>query len=226
MNIGIFGLADRIHTATLKKAGFKLLKNKPKIIFVFGGDGSIMKAESKFPGIPKVIVKKSKICKKCQLLSFEEIIELVKKGKYKIDRLEKLKICRKNRCIDGINDIIVHNADPRHAIRYIIEIDKIDFKKEVIGDGIVVATRFGSSGYFRSITDSIFHIGLGLAFNNSTESIDHIVLPDSAEINVKITRGPAEAYADNNPAGFILKEGESVLIKRSKEVFNLVHFGH
>ena len=226
MNVAIFGVADKVQLDALKGAGFDLAGKNPKLIFVFGGDGSIMKSEEKFPGVPKVIIKKSKICKKCPLLPFEEIIKLVKGGRYKIDELEKLSICKNAKCIEGVNDVIVHNSDPRHAIRYVIEIERIDFKKEVIGDGIVVATRFGSSGYFRSITDSVFHVGIGLAFNNSTESIDHMVLPDFASITIEITRGPAEAYADNNPKEFKLIEGDRVTISRSKKVFRLVHFEH
>lgn len=226
MKIALYGNPDANQLAHLKKNGFVLSVRSPKFIFVFGGDGSIMKSEQKFPSVPKVIVKKSKICKKCPSLSLEEIVIYLKKKKYTVRKLIKLEVCKRGKCITGVNDVVVHNANPRHAIRYSVEIDGAGSYKEAIGDGIVVATPFGASGYFRSITDSIFYIGIGIAFNNSTESTDHMVVDENARIKVSVTRGPAAIYADNNPKSFLLKEGEEITIRKSKEVFKIVHFGH
>lgn len=226
MKIEIFGNIDKKEKDHLKLSGFTISKAKPELIFIFGGDGSLMFSEQKYPRIPKVMVKKSKICKKCSPLSFEEIVSRVKGGQFKIDKLIKLEAKNKNKTIVGINDIVVHNANPRHAIRYSVKIAGIDFYQEVIGDGIVASTPFGSLGYFRSITDSVFYVGMGLAFNNSTESTDHMVISDDSAVEIKVIRGPAECYADNNPKNIPLEEGESVTVKKSMEVFNLVHFKH
>ncbi len=224
MNIKIFGHILKKEKDYLKKSGFKIVKDNPDFIFVFGGDGSLMKSEQKYPKIPKVMIKKSKICKKCSNLSFKQIISKIKNKKFEIKEFYKLQAESKNKKISGINDIVIHNRDPRHAIRYSVEIKNIDFYKEVIGDGIVVATSFGATGYFRSITDSIFYVGMGIAFNNSTESIDHMVIDENSQIKIEITRGPAECYADNNPRRILLKEGECVVIKKMESVFNIVHF--
>ncbi|OGN33119.1 MAG: hypothetical protein A3I39_02235 [Candidatus Yanofskybacteria bacterium RIFCSPLOWO2_02_FULL_47_9b] len=85
----------------------------------------------------------------------------------------------------------------------------------IIGDGIVVATPFGSTAYYRSITDSFFEIGIGLAFNNSIEQSDHVVLDDQAIIKLEVTRGPALVYADNQKEYLELKEGQEVTIRQS-----------
>lgn len=225
MTIETFGNIEKEEKDYLKSHGFILSKNKPELIFVFGGDGTLMHSEQKYPGIPKVIIKRSKICKKCPPFSFKKIVSMVKNGKFKVEKMAKLEADRKNSKIIGINDIVIHNANPRHAIRYSVKIPNIGFYQEVIGDGIVASTPFGSTGYFRSITDSVFYVGMGLAFNNSTESTDHMVISDDSVVEIKITRGPAECYADNNPKSIPLKESESVLIKRSKEEFNFVCFG-
>jgi len=81
--------------------------------------------------------------------------------------------------------------------------------KEFIGDGLVVATPFGSTGYYRSITDSYFELGIGIAFNNSTEQADSLVVKEQRQIKVLITRGPALLYADNQTKIINLKEQES-----------------
>ncbi len=224
MNIKIFGKISKAEKDYLKKVGFKINLPIPDFVFVFGGDGSLMKAEQKYPKVPKVIIKKSKICKKCPKLSFKKIVSKIKNKNFEIKKFYKLEAESKNKKILGINDIVIHNGNPRHAIRYSVAIKDIDFYKEAIGDGVVVATSFGATGYFRSITDSIFYVGTGLAFNNSTESIDHMVINENSEIKIKITRGPAECYADNNPRRMLLKEGQTVVVRKSKEEFNFVSF--
>lgn len=118
--------------------------------------------------------------------------------------------------------MVIHNSDPRHALRYIVKINKIDFYGEIIGDGIVASTIFGASGYFRSITDSVFYVGIGIAFNNSTEATDHLVINENDIIDVEIKRGPAQIYADNNLKMLTVKEGDRLSIKKSEEIFRLV----
>jgi len=123
-----------------------------------------------------------------------------------------------------MNDIVVHNSDPRHAIRYRYAVNGVQHPHEVIGDGVVAATPFGSSAYYRSITKSTFQKGIGLAFNNSTEPFDHMVLSDDGVINVNISRGSAIIFADNQPEKIQLKDGQSVEIKKSAESAKILSF--
>ncbi|MDP6460534.1 MAG: hypothetical protein QGH59_02055, partial [Gemmatimonadota bacterium] len=116
----------------------------------------------------------------------------------------------------SLNDIMVHNANPTSGVRYRVWVDDREFGDEIVGDGVVVATPFGSSGYYRSITGGIFRIGLGLAFNNSTEQMDHIVLPESSVIRVRITRGPAMVASDNHPNTIPLERDDEVVIRRDQ----------
>ncbi len=222
MKIILFGKYNRNHISFLKKNKISVVKTKGDFVIVFGGDGSLMQAESKYPGIPKVAIRESRVCKKCLPFSFEEIVYRLINKRYQIENLYKLDAIYQNKKITGINDIVIHNFDPRHALRYIVRINQIDFYGEIIGDGIVAATIFGASGYFRSITDSIFYVGIGIAFNNSTESTDHLVINENDIIDVEIKRGPAQIYADNNSKMLTVKEGDRLSIKKSKEIFKLV----
>ncbi|MBZ0266740.1 hypothetical protein K8I85_01160, partial [bacterium] len=113
--------------------------------------------------------------------------------------------------------IIIHNPVPTSSVRYRVWIDDKEFSDdEIVGDGVVVATPFGSTAYYRSITGSIFRLGLGLAFNNSCEPVDHLVLPDDTVIRVRITRGPAILAADNAAETLELREDDEIVITRDE----------
>jgi NAD kinase len=121
-----------------------------------------------------------------------------------------------------MNDIILHNKDSRHAIRYNLKVNEKPLGKEIIGDGIIVATPYGSTAYYRSITDSYFELGIGLAFNNSTEQSDHVVLKEDSVVSVTIARGDALVYADNQQDEIDVTEGSEITIRKSKEVTHIV----
>ncbi len=219
----LFGAHSHEATELVKKEGFTLLEKNPDIIICYGGDGTILRAEHEYPGVPKVALRDSRVCKLCSALTNEEVLKRVKAGKYKEERVWKLECRAKGKTLYGVNDIVIHNKDPRHAMRYALSIDGVRLGgEEIIGDGVVLATPLGSTGYYRSIADSFFEVGIGLAFNNSTEQVDHMVLNEEREVSVRVVRGPAMVYADNQTDFIELKEGEEVRIVKSKKIATIV----
>jgi len=202
---------------------FTFVHEHPEMVVSYGGDGTLMESEFQFPGVPKIFLKNSRIAKLAQKKDNESIVAHLARGEYEIQERFKLSLTAKGEELVGLNDIIVHNADPRMAIRYNAFVDdkKIN-ADEIIGDGVVISTPLGSTGYYRSITDSYFESGIGLAFNNSTEQADHIVLSELRTIAIHITRGPAQCYADNQKKVIELLEGDSVTVRRSDKVARLV----
>jgi hypothetical protein len=69
----------------------------------------------------------------------------------------------------ALNEISLHHQSPVLATTFAVRIDDGDTVwefPELIGDGVLVATPFGSTGYFRAITGETFTDGFGIAFNN------------------------------------------------------------
>ena len=222
MKVAVFGHSKDKILPLLSASGFSITSENPEFVVSYGGDGTLMRAEAAFPGIPKIILKDSFICKKCSYFSNEIVLEKIQKGDYEIEEMFKLSAAAKGTELIGFNDIVVHNKDPRHAIRYRVKVDGKEIPREIIGDGIVVATPFGSTGYYRSITDSFFEIGIGLAFNNSTEQSDHMILGEGSVIELAVSRGPAIVYADNHEKTIDLGTDGSVRIKRAEEKAKVV----
>ncbi len=206
----------------VRKSGFKLVTKKPNFVISFGGDGTLMLAEHMYPEIPKIVLRDSLICKKCSVLSNKEVLASISKNKYHIEELIKLEASGNGHTVTALNDIIVHNANPRHAIRYLLSINDRLVGQHIIGDGIAVATPFGSTAYYRSITDSFFEVGIGLAFNNSTEQSDHMVLREDSVISMKIIRGPAVVYADNQESTIDIETHGTIEIRKSARTGRLV----
>lgn len=197
------------------RLGFIIVENNPDYCISYGGDGTIMRSEAEYPEVPKIILKNSQICKLCSSLSNEEVLKKVVNREYEIAEYMKIKVSSKGISKEALNDVTIHNADPRHAIRYKFIVNSKELSHEIIGDGIVASTPLGSTGYYRSITDSFFELGIGLAFNNSTEQSDHMVLNEESKIDIEITRGPANIYADNQVDFIELSEGDKVRIEKS-----------
>ncbi|MCL5733828.1 MAG: hypothetical protein M1334_04225 [Patescibacteria group bacterium] len=222
MKVLIFGKDKNKIYPLVKKLGFEVTEKNPEIILSYGGDGTFIKSEFEFPGIRKVILKNSRICKTCSKFSNKEVLNKIKENKFIVKKLWKLEAAVKNKTFYAINDIAVHNKNPLHGIRYEIYIDGKKLGGEIIGDGIVAATSFGSTAYYRSITGSFFESGIGLAFNNSTEPFNHVVLRENREIKLKVLRGPAIVYADNQTEVVDINEGDEVFIKKSPKTAKIL----
>lgn len=223
IRVAIFGYNKHEIEKDVIDFGFELVEENPEVVISYGGDGTLILSEFHYPSVPKLLLKSSKICKLCQAIPNEEILKKFKEGKYDVKKLIKLDVEAHGKKLKAVNDVIVHNSDPRHAMRYHVNINGINNPShEVIGDGVIVATQFGSTGYYKSITGSTFDVGIGIAFNNSTEQVNHMVIDEESEIKIKVTRGPVVVYADNQEEFIKLEEGDEVIIRKSEEFSELV----
>ena len=213
MKVALFGRNAAVAEPLIREVGMTIVEQKPEAVVCIGGDGTLMEAEFNYPGIPKVLLRDSMVCKKCSILPNEKVLERISDGRYREETLMKLQVEALGISMVGINDIVIHNADARHAIRYRLQVDERPLGNIIIGDGIVVSTPFGSTGYYRSITDSTFEIGVGLAFNNSTEQQDHIVLKRESIVKLVVDRGPVIIYADNQQKAISAGPSDEITIK-------------
>lgn len=204
--------------------GFKIVNSDPDFVVCYGGDGTILLAERRFPQVPKLIIKKSKICRKYDYLvnDFDDLILKIRDQEYVIVEEIKLEVEYENSRLIGLNEIQIHSRLPIYAVRFSIKFDGRGFD-DLIGDGVIVVTPFGSTGYYKSTGGSKFERGIGISFNNiHNRVIGSVIVSEDSTVNVKINRGPALILADNDENILELKEQDVIAIRRSRSVANFI----
>ncbi len=206
---------------TLLRLGFEFRKYKPDMIISLGGDGTYLYSERKYPGIPKLLVRDSDICTKCSNLEFDRLFMKIRLKNYVLMENIKLQaVFRRKRHI-AANDVVIRNRHPIQAVRFEVSIDGKTMGL-VIGDGIVVSTPFGSTGYHYSITKKKFSEGIGLAFNNPTKPVRNRLLDENSVVRIKLIRHDAYLVFDNDPGILTMKEGEKVTVRKSRMIARII----
>ncbi len=206
----------------LRRAGFEVVEDHPDLVVTHGGDGALLNAERRFPGVPKFPIRDSDTAPHCPLHNYDMQFDLLRKGQLSETQLMKVMIESNGRSHLGLNEVYVHTRTPVNALRYQVRIDGELYAEEIFGDGVVMATAHGCTAYYRSITGSLFRVGLGLAFNNSTEQVNHIVLDENSEVEIKILRGPAMLLADNAEDPIIIDNGDIARLKKAKSTATIL----
>jgi len=224
MKLALFGKDIDASRADIKRLGFDIVSEKPEMVLTFGGDGTFLKSEAAYPGVPKALIKRSPTCRLCVELPFDEVLSRIRWGDYSTHEIPKLEVCAGGKRWHALNDVVVKNANPRHAVRFNVNGLGTAYTN-LIGDGLVVATTLGSTGYFKSITKRIFNKGIGVAFNNTSEYFDPVIVPEeSFSMEVTVTRGPALVYADNQEDEVLLNDGDRIEIHLSEERAQVLTF--
>lgn len=198
----------------VKDLGFQVVASNPDVILSYGGDGTLLAAERQYPSLPKLPLRNSQFCHKCANHEDEVMLKKLLENDLKLQEYKKLETSILYKTFYALNDFVIRNSDPTHTIRFTTSASD----QLLIGDGIVIATPFGSTGYFKSITGQTFDKGFGLAFNNTTEKIPPVFFKDSDQVTFSLIRGKATLSMDNNPHIFVIDEGSELVFKLSNQV--------
>jgi NAD+ kinase len=229
MNVVLYGReADKVRAIVTAQPALRLVEHDPEVVVTFGGDGTLLAAERLWPGVPKVPIRNSRRGVRCIDEPPERVIGELAKGA--LVRREYLKIAcdvafaanrREPERIYAINEFGVHMGRVNSSVRFRIWFDgrpyEVGQDGEIIGDGLVVCTPFGSTAYFNQITRCEFWEGIGVAFMYTNEHTNHIILPEATELRAEITRGPAVLAHDSAPDYIDLSEGDALTVRRAPD---------
>lgn len=224
MNITLFGAeAEKLHPLIDAHESLTLVEKDPDVVVCFGGDGTLLASELKWPSVPKVPLRNSRRGIRCISDPPEKVLELLANGQ--LIRKEHLKLeCTVHHSDPehtdtqflAINECNLHMARTNSSVRFQVWFDDKPYgtDHEVIGDGFVVCTPFGSTAYFNQITRGVFWCGMGVAFKYTSELTNHLIVPDDTVIRARITRGPAILAYDNSSEYVEMIEGDEIRVSK------------
>ena len=197
--------------------GMEIVDEDFEMVIAHGGDGTLLWSERDYPGIPKLPLRDARTAPQCKKHCYDAVLDALLANELEETVLPKLEGVYKDKRMIAINDIFVHNLERASALRYQVLIDNELYANEIVGDSVGVATVHGSTAYYRSITHSVFRVGMGLAFSNSTEEVNHLVISEKSEVAIRVFRGPALIIADNSPEMVEVPEHGEVVIRQAPE---------
>jgi NAD+ kinase len=222
MRVLLYGKFSKNVEELVKKLGIQLVQSNPDVIISYGGDGTLLSTERRFPHIPKLPIRNSLAYKKCKDHEDEIVLKRFLENRYKLKEHRKLVTTILYKNFYALNDFVIRNSDTIHSIRFKTSQTK---DKLLIGDGIVVSTPLGSTAYFKSISNKSFDKGFGIAFNNTTEKITPIILNDNNQVIFKLSRGKALLTFDNSPDIFNIDEESELIFSLSDQTAQIYDTG-
>lgn len=224
MKVFVVGLNSKNLEKTLLENGFELDSKNPEIVFTYGGDGTILFAERIYPKTPKVTVKHSQFCYKCKFKesNINQIITAIKNKSYKLQPYLKLEAKLKEKTMVALNEIQIHNKKPTKAVRFNVSADKKPVFENVVADGVVVSTSYGSGAYFSSVGGKTFKNGIGIALNNSHKKEKPVIVDENSTIEITIIRETAHLISDNDDNMLTVKNQDTITIKKYRKTANFV----
>lgn len=223
--VALFGEeSEKLKPLLLQHANLELVATKPDVVICYGGDGTLLAAEMEWPGVPKAPILNSRRGHRCIPHAPEEVFRALVGNALVQNTYMKLACAvftgRQQKTTDFqltcLNEINVHMGRINSAVRFKLWINDEPFDNgvEIVSDGFVVCTAFGSTAYFKAITKGIFTCGMGIAFKATTYPVNHLVLPQDAEVKFQITRGPATLAFDNSTEYVALERNDTLFIKK------------
>lgn len=174
------------------------------IIVAHGGDGTLLHCERLYPSHPKFAVRDQGSGPTCDIHTYDNVFNQFEvSSPYNISKLE---VDCSGHNMPACNDVVIRGSNPMTALRYNVYIDGTLYAQNVVGDGVCLSTIHGSTALYRAITHSTFRVGVGLAFINTTEVTNHVVLDSKSLIEVELLRGEAVVMVDNSPTTIRISE--------------------
>jgi len=235
VRLHLFGSQSRVLMGEIRRhSNLEIVEADPDVVVCYGGDGTLLAAELAYPGIPKVPVLNSRRGHRCIPHPAADVLRGLAEGKLVPNGYTKIQaeVHRDGQALfpgvlAALNEFNVHMGLINSAVRFQLWLngDSYEDGMELLGDGFVVCTPFGSTAYFAQITRGIFTKGIGIAFKSTNAHVDHLVLPDDTEFRILITRGPAVLAFDSADQYVPLEEGDELVVRRHPESATILTCG-
>jgi len=207
------------------------VSDDPDIVVSVGGDGSTLYNYKRFKKLilPVRTFESLGYISDFGIENFEQACGKLARGLYYVEKRLTLDVYKNNKNIGfAINDVTIMQI-PKEAMRYGVYANgrALFDSEKVMGDGIIIATPTGSTGYNRSaggyILETPDQIVVTLRYPVFLESQQERskILDKNSVIEFKFYR-PEEAFMVIDSNFLKIRNSDRILVKKSHETFDLV----
>lgn len=187
-------ILDILKELDKKLVYFKFIDDPYKADYVisYGGDGTLLDAFNVFPN--KIIIP-IRDYSRCDI--HNDICKYFFSKNIENYDILNIKSSNENINVQGISEFVLRNADMTRAIRFDLYINDKPYALNSIGDGLIISTSLGSTGYFKNITNVFFTDCIGIGFLNNAQRMSNLIIPKSSKIKIVLNRGDCEWSIDH-----------------------------
>ena len=223
--------------SSYKNEAFKELKHedfvkKVDLIIVFGGDGTLLNAARKYLNyeIPILGINMGNVgfLTDISVETFEESIEEVFEGNYKIEERNLVSAKFGDKHLYGLNEVLVHSGSYAQLMRYRLTVDeKVVYEQR--SDGLIIATPTGSTAYALSAGGPIIHPSLDvwtiLPMLPQSLSSRPFVISSEQSVYLELFEGPNESakICVDGQDDIDISFGQRIEISKMEKTLKLVH---
>lgn len=235
--ISVYAHSDAaLPISTLSRLDAKEFNDTVDLLLVIGGDGTFLRAAHLVGvyGIPMLGINKGHLgfLSELEEEEFFRAINDILAGRYNIESrmMISAEVYRKNTYlgrVSGLNDLVINRNRDDNTIACEVFLGEA-LVDRYSGDGLIVATPTGSTGYSLSAGGPLIYPGTDCLIVNPICShflgTRSVIVPADDAIDVVITRSNHVTYfvADGVQAMELL-EGDRLHVTRAKEEIHLVH---
>ncbi|MEK6917246.1 MAG: NAD(+)/NADH kinase [Nanoarchaeota archaeon] len=212
--------------------------NDKNLVVVIGGDGTFLRAshfnkETPMFGINPTPSTKEGFFMQADKNDFQNKLNEVLEGKYKLSKLQRLEIKINGKKIPEycLNEVYVGDVKPYNMFNYIISVNgREEFQRS---SGILIGTAAGSHAWLKSATGKVMDIEeekfqyiareLYEGRITKTYKLRKGVLKESHVIEIA-PKNPGILVIDSISTEYKVKENDKIRITTSKEKLNYVSF--
>ena len=167
----------------------------PDVFPVYGGDGSLLEAWRRTDRKGRTLfpIRNYGLCRAHEAL-YSEILD----GKRPLSGLPTCELDAVRMSIPGdaefdpveaLSEIQFRTAVPTGALRFDLSVNGQAVYDNVIADGVIcAAAKVGASGYWSSVTRTIFKEGFGVGFLSPTVGVGNLVLSAGDSVEIRLRR--------------------------------------
>lgn len=222
-------MIDEIESNLLAK-GFTLDNDKPELVLVFGGDGSLLRAFQAYdfkPSFLLINVGHLGFFSDYNHATYQAFIEDILNKNPMIEKLPLYTLENNGKLLYFVNDIALQSE---RTVELEVFINDAFFTK-VRSSGIVVGSPVSSTGYLLSLGSPVVVSNHGCyqyamiapVYNRLFPNpINKAILLDEDVLKITIKDGDGKIFLDGLDYGIV--NNKTLTFKHSKKTINLVHF--